>query len=158
MKLMDIVERGAIVTDIPTGERDDVIGILVDALVSSGAASGAIRDELVRKIIEREEKGSTGFGKGVAVPHVKHSSVRQMRIAIGLSQKGIDFSSMDRQPVYTVFLLLSPADHPEAHLQAMEAVFSRLSHDTFRRFLRQATSVADVVDLIMEADDNKLAR
>ncbi len=76
-----------------------------------------------------------------------------MHIAIGNSQEGIDFKALDREPVYSVVLLLSPEDQPENHLDAMEAIFSSLSQDTFRRFLRQATSVEDVITLLGESDN-----
>lgn len=155
-KLAEIVLPGAIVPQLASGKRDEVLGELVDALVASGAASAAVRNELLTKILEREAKGSTGFGRGVAVPHVKHASVTRMTAAIGLSQHGIDFNALDKQPVYSVFLLLSPAASPEEHLQAMEVIFKSLTKDTFRRFLRQAQSVEDVLTLLGEADNHQL--
>ena len=130
---------------------------LVDALAGAGAMDADLRGDLVASILRREEKGSTGFGKGVAVPHVKHKSVSQMAAAIGLSETGVDFNALDKQPVYSVFLLLSPEDKPEEHLQAMEVIFKSLSKDTFRRFLRQASSVEDVRTLLEEADSQQLA-
>ena len=66
-----------------------------------------------------------------------------------LSQRGIDFSALDKQPVYSVFLLLSPEDKPEEHLQAMEVIFKNLSKETFRRFLRQATTTDEVMTLLL---------
>lgn len=153
MKLNDIIVRDAVVAQLAASERDDVIAEMVDALVAAGIATPEVRDELVRSILDRERKGSTGFGKGVAVPHVKHKSVTKMCATIGLSQRGIDFNALDRQPVYTVFLLLSPEDRPEDHLLAMEVIFKNLSNERFRRFLRQATAPADVLTLIDEADN-----
>ncbi len=157
MKMKEIVSEGAVIPQLQAGDRDAAITELVDALVSSGAAPASIRDELVQKVLERERRGSTGFGKGVAVPHVKFKGVGKMAAAIGLSQRGIDFSSLDRQPVYSVVLLLSPEDQPEEHLRAMEVIFRNLSNDTFRRFLRQANSVEDVMQLLEEADSRQLA-
>jgi mannitol/fructose-specific phosphotransferase system IIA component (Ntr-type) len=79
-----------------------------------------------------------------------------MSAAIGLSPRGIDFNSLDRQPVYSVVLLLSPEDRPEEHLQAMEVVFKNLGKDTFRRFLRQSTTVEQVCELLAQADSQQL--
>lgn len=157
MKLSDLVAEGAIVPRLENSDRDKVIGELIGALVSAGAASESLRDELVTRVLDRERRGSTGFGRGVAVPHVKHKSVTKMTAAIGLSPGGIDFSSLDKQPVYSVFLLLSPEDRPEEHLQAMEVIFKNLSKETFRRFLRQATKVEDVRTLLEEADAQLLS-
>ncbi|MCC6228778.1 MAG: PTS sugar transporter subunit IIA [Phycisphaerales bacterium] len=157
MKLMEIISPGAVVAKLQSATRDDVIRELIDALVKSGAAAPAIRDELVARVLERERKGSTGFGRGVAVPHVKHPSVTTMSAAIGLAPRGVDFNSLDKQPVFSVFLLLSPEDRPEQHLQAMEVIFKNLSKDTFRRFLRQAGTSDEVTSLLEEADGQQLA-
>lgn len=152
MKLSSLVAQGAIIPKLATAERDAVVGELVGALISAGAASESLRDELINRVLERERRGSTGFGKGIAVPHVKHKSVRTMSAAIGLSPTGVEFNALDKQPVYSVFLLLSPEDRPDEHLHAMELIFKSLSKETFRRFLRQAGSVEEVRSLLEEAD------
>jgi mannitol/fructose-specific phosphotransferase system IIA component (Ntr-type) len=157
MKISDFVVRDAILPDLQGTERDQVIRELIAALVAAGVCPEDLQEPLTDQIIEREVKGSTGFGKGVAIPHVKHERITTMAAAVGISQSGIDFNALDRLPVYSVILLLSPMDHPEEHLQAMEKIFTILQKDQFRRFLRQASSVEDVMDLIQEADAQQLS-
>lgn len=157
MKLTEIVVTEAIVTQLQGGERDDAIAELIDALVKAGSVPAESRDTLIQRVLDREAKGSTGFGKGVAVPHVRHKEATRVAAAIGLSEQGIDFNALDRQPVYSVFLLVSPEDSPDDHLQAMEVIFHNLGKPTFRRFLRQARSVEDVTTLLDEADTQQLA-
>jgi len=157
MKLSQIVPEGAIIARLSSSDRDQVISELVGALVSSGAADAKLRDELIARVLERERRGSTGFGRGVAVPHVKHKSVKGMAAAVGLSPTGVDFDALDKQPVYSVFLLLSPEDRPEDHLRAMEVIFKNLSKETFRRFLRQAGTVEEVRTLLEESDGQQIA-
>lgn len=156
MKLTEIVHPNAIVPHLQAKDRDDAIRELVASLVESGATDAEAAPGLIEKLLDRERKGSTGFGRGVAVPHVKHRSVNTIRAAIGISQQGIDFNALDKQPVYTIFLLLSPDDRPEEHLQAMETIFKNLSKDTFRRFLRQSTTAEAVTSLLDEADHQQL--
>lgn len=156
MRLSEIVIPGAIVASLATTERDDVISELVDALVIAGSVTKKMRDEVVRLALEREQRASTGFGKGVAVPHVKLDSANRVCLAIGLSQSGVDFNSLDKQPVYSVFLLVSPADKPDEHLKAMEVIFKNLQYDTFRRFLRQASSTSEVLELLNDADSQQI--
>jgi mannitol/fructose-specific phosphotransferase system IIA component (Ntr-type) len=156
MKLMDFVVKEAIIPQLKGSDRDQVINELVDSLVAAGAAPKALRDDLIKMIVDREKHGSTGFGKGVAVPHVKHEKVKKMVAAIGVSQDGVDFKALDKAPVYSVVLLLSPKNKPDEHLQAMENIFSNLQRDTFRRFLRQATTAAQIEDLLQEADLQQL--
>jgi mannitol/fructose-specific phosphotransferase system IIA component (Ntr-type) len=152
MKLSEIVVPNAIITDLASAERDDAIAEIVKSLVEAGALTPELQDDFVKAIIKREKRGSTGFGHGVAVPHVKHAAITKMAVAIGISRAGIEFNALDKQPVYSIFLLLSPEDRPEDHLDAMEAIFGNLSQETFRRFLRQASSVDDVMTLLEEAD------
>jgi len=152
MKLLDIVVEKAIIAELVATERDAAIEEIIDAMVSAGALSPELRDEFIKSIIKRENRGSTGFGHGVAVPHVKHTAISKMAVAVAISPQGVEFNALDRQPVYSIFLLLSPEDKPEDHLDAMEAIFGNLSRETFRRFLRQATCVEHVMTLLEEAD------
>jgi len=156
MKLTDFVQEAALVPQLQGTNRDDVVAELVDALVEAGAAPAELRDDMVREIIARENNGSTGFGKGVAVPHVKHDKLPKMVATIGLSDAGVDFNALDKAPVFAVVLLLSPKDKPDEHLQAMENIFSNLQKDQFRRFLRQAETGRAVMDLLQEADAQRL--
>lgn len=157
MNLLDIVVQDAINTNLTSNGRDAAIGELLDHLVKAGTVNEDQRDEFHKAIIKREKKGSTGFGHGVAVPHIKHEKIEQMSIAIGICQDGLDFNSLDGLPVHCVFLLLSPEERPSEHLEAMEAVFGNLSQETFRSFLFQASSTEDVVTLLGEADSSKLS-
>jgi len=87
------------------------------------------------------------------VPHVQNLPLERTTAAIGRSSLGIDFSAMDRAPVYTVFLLLSPAQSPEQHVAAMERIFRYLKRQEFRSMLRRADTVEAIVDLIRKADE-----
>lgn len=156
MKLTDIVPPQAVNADLQARNRDDALAELLDLLINARAVDPAARDELLQSVVAREERGSTGFGKGVAVPHVKHDDATRMAAAIGISQNGVDFNSLDKQPVYSFILLLSPANQPDEHLQAMETIFKSLSQDTFRRFLRQATTTEEVLSLLEETDSQRL--
>lgn len=156
MRLTDIVADDAIVAELKATDREGVLIELIDALIAAGKAPESKRQEIIDSLMERERRGSTGFGKGVAVPHVKHAEVGSMAAAVGISQSGIEFDALDKQPVYTVFLLLSPADKPEEHLQAMEVIFKNLSQDRFRRFLRQASNAQEVATVLHDADNQQL--
>lgn len=157
LRLSNIVLPSAIIPDLAGRTRDEVIAELVAAVVAAGAAPAGSAAELTAKVLEREKRGSTGFGAGVAVPHVKHALVSRMSAAIGVSQRGIDFNALDRGPVYSVVLLVSPVDRPEDHLKAMEVIFKNLSKEQFRRFLRQARSAEDIVSLLEEVDNQQLS-
>ncbi len=158
MKLREIVVEQAILPNLNASDRDEAIAQIINAMVDAGAVSDDHREEFTNAVIKREKRASTGFGHGVAVPHVKHSAINSPMIGIGVSHEGVDFNALDNQPVYTIVLLLSPEDRPENHLDAMEAIFGNLSQEVFRRFLRQAQSVEDVLTLLEEADDKTSVR
>src|SRR6187200_270707 len=155
MKLKEFIVTEAITPELSASDRDGAIRELVTALATAGALPESAVDEVIAALIKREQNGSTGFGKGVAVPHVKHPKVSKMAGAVGRSVAGVDFAALDHQPVYSVFLLLSPENIPQQHLQAMNIVFSNLQKDTFRRFLRQSSTREEIVDLLDEADQGK---
>jgi mannitol/fructose-specific phosphotransferase system IIA component (Ntr-type) len=86
---------------------------------------------------------------------VKHAKVKKMVAAVGRSVGGIEFNSLDHQPVYSVVLLLSPENDPQSHLAAMNIIFSNLQKDMFRKFLRQSSTREQILDLLDEADQGK---
>ena len=153
MKLSDFIEFEAIIPELSGGTRDECIGELVKSLADAGRIDKSKVKGLTRDLIKRESQGSTGIGKGIAVPHLKHSSIKEIVGTIGLCKAGLDFSSLDKAPVYSVVLLLSPTNDPDRHLETMENLFSHLQKDMFRKFLRQSETKKMVVDLILEADE-----
>jgi nitrogen PTS system EIIA component len=152
MRLSDFVCMDALIPDLDTGDRDAVIIKLVQALARAGKIGKTKAEEVAEAVIQRENEASTGIGRGVAVPHVKHAAVKQVVAAVGCCGRGVEFASLDKQPVYTIILLLSPADKADKHLQAMECVFRNLQKDDFRRFLRQAQTVGQIKETIEDAD------
>ena len=153
MKLSDIVCIDAVVPDLAASDRDEVIKELVQAISAAGKIPKTRAKDIAAAVVARENEASTGIGKGVAVPHVKHSSVKNVVAAIGCSTTGIDFSSLDKQPAYSVILLLSPENNPDKHLQAMENIFKNLQKDDFRRFLRQAQTAEAIQEVLTDFCD-----
>ncbi|MBN1816873.1 MAG: PTS sugar transporter subunit IIA [Sedimentisphaerales bacterium] len=153
MKLADIVCFDALLPQLKATTRDEAITELVEALQRAGCLGKTQSRDIVKAVIKRENEASTGIGKGVAVPHVKHPSLKEIVAAVGRSEKGIDFVSLDKQPVYSVILLLSPTDNADKHLQAMETIFGNLNKEDFRRFLRHSQTVDQIRETILDADD-----
>lgn len=155
MKLRDFVVAEAVVPNLEAKDRNSAIKEMVESLAKADALPEAAVDDVVQAVIKREQNGSTGFGKGVAVPHVKHAKIKKMVACVGRSVEGIDFNSLDHQPVYSIVLLLSPENEPQTHLAAMNIIFSNLQKDMFRKFLRQSSTQAQIMDLFDEADQGK---
>jgi nitrogen PTS system EIIA component len=155
MKFSDFVVREAILTDLEVGSKEAAIRAMVEKLCACGIKS-AEPESIIAHILKREELGSTGIGKGVAVPHTKHASVDRLVATIALSKTGVEFASLDGESVHILFLLVSPPDRPGDHLRALENISRHLRNDSFCSFLKQANSPQAVIELLEEADDNKL--
>jgi len=154
MEFADFVCFEAIIPELKAEDRDGAIAELVSALDKAGRLGKGNCEEIIKAVIKRENEASTGMGKGIAVPHVKHRAVKDVVAAIGRSGVGIDFPSLDKQPVYSVILLISPTDNPDKHLQTMEYVFKHLQQEKFRRFFRQSQTAQQLEALLREADEN----
>ena len=155
MKLSKIFSHDAFIPQLQADTRDGAIQELLDRLGTTEQLSSQDYKQILQALIEREANGSTGFGKGVAVPHCQHGAVKRTSLAIGCSTGGLDFNALDKAPVYSVLLLLSPADNHDQHLQAMELIFSNLQRPSFRKALRQANKPEDVLELIAGTEDSK---
>jgi len=155
MKFADFVVPEAIRAELAADDKEGAIRELVQALMDAGTIEEEVFETIVEAILRREELGSTGIGRGVAVPHTKHPSVSRLMGTVAVSTKGVDFNSLDREKVHLFFLLVSPPDRPSDNLRALENISRQLGNDTFCRFLKQSKSAEDIQQLLDEADDNQ---
>ncbi len=153
MKLADIVVPDALCPNLEADSRNKAVRELVEALGNAGAISKKNIASITKAILARESQATTGIGKGIALPHAKVKTVKKPIVAIGRSQDGLDFSSLDSKPVHSVILLLSSSSNPDEHLEAMGTVFRHIQRDIFRKFLIQAETKQAIMDLVKEADE-----
>jgi nitrogen PTS system EIIA component len=154
MKFGDFVSSESIRAHLSADDKEGVIREMIGTLLEAGKISAGEVESIVKAIMKREELGSTGIGRGVAVPHAKHASVQRLVGTVAVSNEGIDFNSLDGEKVQLFFLLISPPDRPGDHLRALENISSQLRDDTFCRFLKQAVTADDIRQLLEEADNN----
>ena len=154
MNFEDFICFEAAIAQLQSSERDNAIEELVNSLENAGKVQKNNTKSIIKAIIKRENEASTGLGRGVAIPHVKHKAVDKIIATVGLSEQGIDFFALDKLPVHSVILLVSPLDDPDMHLQAMENIFKHLQVDKFRKFLRQCRTQEQIKDLLLEADED----
>jgi nitrogen PTS system EIIA component len=155
MRFSDFISVASMRADLAADDKPSVIRELVQSLADAGAIQASEVEGIVAAIMKREELGSTGIGRGVAVPHTKHASVERLVGTVGVSVEGVDFNSLDGDKVHLFFLLVSPPDRPGDHLRALENISRQLRDDTFCRFLKQARSPHDMQLLLDEADHNQ---
>ena len=155
MKFCDFVIAESVVAQLKGTDKEAVITELVSQVHATGHVEEGQVEDIIGAVLKREELGSTGIGKGVADPHTKHPSVKGLVGTVGLAQEGVDFTSVDGEPVHIFFLLISPPDSTADHLQALGHISKNLKDDQFCRFLRRATTREQIQELLDEADNQK---
>ncbi|MBY0231953.1 MAG: PTS sugar transporter subunit IIA [Gemmataceae bacterium] len=148
MRMCDFIVRDAILPTLAASSKEGVIRSMVESLRDAGQFRGADLEDVVRAILRRELLGSTGIGKGIAIPHTKHPSVERLIGTIAISPQGVAFDSLDGEPVYIFVLLVSPQDRPGDHLRALENVSRSLRNEDFVRALRASPSREAVCALL----------
>jgi PTS system nitrogen regulatory IIA component len=154
MKFSDFVSVKAIRADLVALDKPSAISELVDSLSAAGEIQAADRDDIIKALLKREELGSTGIGRGIAVPHTKHASVERLVGTVGVSHEGVEFDSLDGNKVQLFFLLVSPPDRPGDHLRALENISRQLRDDSFCKLLKQAKTPEEILRLLVDADNN----
>lgn len=152
MKLLEFLVPEAITVDLKATDKEGVIREIVGRLRDARALAANDCESVIKAILSREELGSTGIGRGVAVPHTRHPSVDKLVACIATSKKGVDFASLDDQPAYVFFLLISPPNQPGPHLRALDNAARYMRDDKFVDSLRTAQTSENVISLIREMD------
>ncbi len=150
MNIMDFLCKDAITLDLKAQNKKDAIIELIELLKESKKIKKT--DEIIDVVLERENLGSTGVGHGVAIPHGKTDVLSEQVGVLGISKKGIEFNSLDGEPVYIIFLLVGPVEVTGQHLKALSKI-SRLFKDKFlRQAIKDAQTKEDVVKIIQQED------
>jgi nitrogen PTS system EIIA component len=153
MRMSDFVVREAIIPDLKAAAKEAVIRELVFGVRDAGHFGGGEPEDIVKAVLKRELLGSTGIGRGVAIPHSKHTAVDRLIGTVAISKGGVGFDALDGEPVHVFVLLISPQDRPADHLRALENVARALRDDAFVRSLRQATTRDAIWELLDTADN-----
>jgi PTS system nitrogen regulatory IIA component len=152
IKLADLLDPAAVSVDLTAQNKKDALTEMCSLL----GAARKLPDPaaMVKTLMEREALGSTGIGQGVAIPHGKAGALTEQAAAVGISKRGLDFDSLDGEPVHIVFLLVAPPEAAGSHLKALAKISRLLKDKFFRQTLRDARTPADVVSLLRNEDES----
>lgn len=151
MKLSDILDLNNIITNLSAGNKNTAIEELAGVITETHPSLN--KDELIKILLEREKLGSTGIGDGVAIPHGKVPKITEPVISFGRSEDGLDFDSMDDQPVHLFFLLLAPEDSANIHLKALAKIAKILKNNSFRKQLIEAKTREEIYKIITNDEE-----
>lgn len=151
MKLSDILTENDIIPDLKAKDKKGVLEELAEAIINH--EPGLDKGSLVRVLLERERLGSTGIGDGVAIPHGKFHGISHPIISFGRSRSGLDFDSMDGEPVFLFFLLVAPENSASIHLKALAKIARILKNSSFRKDLLEVPTRKEIYQTIIQNDD-----
>ncbi len=154
MRISERVEGKNVCLGLEGRTTTDVLEEMVERLAQAGTLGKASPKDVLSKLLERERHGSTGFGGGVALPHVKIEGFPTTTIAVGRSEGGIDFAANDGEKVHTIFMILSPPSEAEAHLESLKWVVKLAQDRYYSKVLRGSKTIEQIVDLFGEYDDD----
>jgi PTS system fructose-specific IIC component len=146
MRLCELLDGTTIKIEMAARAKTEAIAELVDLLVQAGRLTD--RAGALEAVLKREAQQTTGIGNGVAVPHAKHASVAALTAALGISRAGIEFASVDHQPVQVVFLLLAKINDPGPHIRALAEISRLLQVPGFYQKLIEAKTPAELLAVI----------
>jgi fructose-specific phosphotransferase system IIA component len=145
MTLANLLSAEQIVPDMKTTARWEAIGELVEVLVRAGKIREQERDLVLESIKQREQTMSTGIGFGIAIPHASSDIVEEVVAAFGRSTVGIEFDSLDGQPVFFIVLFVVPKDQFQTHLRTLAAIAKFLNDKAVRDELSKAQGADQIL-------------
>jgi PTS system nitrogen regulatory IIA component len=151
MRLSEILDAGNIIPDLKARDKKKALEELAENIVKSKPSLD--KNSLVKVLLEREKLGSTGIGDGVAIPHGKFNGINEPIISFGRSLKGLDFESMDGQPVFLFFLLVAPENSASVHLKALARIAKILKNSSFRKMLMEIPTREELYQTIIQNDE-----
>ncbi len=151
MKISEFISEKEIIIGLKATEKQAALDELLQVLEKSGLLQE--RKQVLETLIEREKLGSTGIGQGIAVPHAKTEQVKNLVCALGISEKGVNFESLDGEPVFIIFLVLAPSGATGIHLKALAKIARLLKDKVFRNYLRMSKTPQEAYQIIKEDEE-----
>lgn len=149
MKILDVLRKETVVVDLKSREKKGVIEELVAPLAEISGIGAA---DLVKVLLERERLGSTGIGGGIGIPHGKMKGIDSLLVGFGLSREGVNFESIDGRPTHIFFILVTPENSIDVHLNLLSQISRILKNDLLKQRLRSAETGEEVIEIIREED------
>lgn len=145
--IADYIKVEAIELDLKSKNKNNVIKELYENIIKLGL----VKDEEagLRDLFAREEMGSTGIGKNVALPHAKTDAVDELIMTVGISRDGIEYGGIDEEDVNIFFMFLCPMDKTQAYLKTLARISRLIREDKFREKLIRAKTPKEIVEIIL---------
>ena len=155
MRIIDLLDERSISLDAAPTSKNEALDMVIELMIKSGK----IRDKEAYKkqVYLREEESTTGIGGGIAIPHGRCSAVKKPGLAVMVVRDGVDFASLDGEPVNLIFLIAAPDTKDNVHLDILSKLSVLLLDEDFTARLKTAKTVEEFLKVIDAADNEKPA-
>lgn len=150
MRIAELIRPDLIKLELESKRKPEIISEIVDMMVDAGSLSSA--EPFLNSVLERESLGTTGIGKGIAIPHGKSDAIKSVTMCFARSQEGVDFEALDGNPVHLIVMLAAPLESNSEYLQALTKLSRFLRHKPFRESLLAAETKEDIIFLLTSED------
>jgi len=151
VKIQQILQKNGILVDLKASEKSEALTQIAGYLVSLYDLKPA--QEIVDKILERESEMSTGIGFGIAIPHARINGIDRLYMVAARIVGGIEFNAIDEQPVFLIFMMISPAGTSADHTRVLSSLSRIMSYEEIRRRLMDADSGEAFLDVVAKGED-----
>lgn len=151
VKITDYITEDLIDLNLVANNKSEALDFL-SGLISRSPNIGENREAVHKALVDREKLGSTGIGKGVAIPHAKSDTVKGLTIAFGKSTQKIDFKSLDNEGVNIFFVFASPNKDSQIYLKVLARISRLIREEDFRKELLMCKSPKEVIECISKRE------
>ncbi len=152
MDLASLIRQDLIFPDLPGHDRQTILRAIAERFAEAGVVDPA--DLLYRKLLEREDLGSTCVLPGVAIPHCKFKGLDEVIVSVGLCSEGVEFGAESDDPVRIFFTVISPDDQPAAHLQSLALISRWIKNNSNAEKLLELKASADILAFLEDSEDH----
>ncbi len=153
MKIKDILAPESMIMSLKATNKEDAVKEMADLEVKTGIVND--EDEFIKSIWARENESTTGIGEGIAMPHARNKTINKARVLFAKSEKGIDYNSLDGQPVHLFFMITAPDGADNTHLEALAKLSGLLIDPDLVNALKKAQTPEEVIQLFEDAEKQK---
>ena len=153
MRITDLLDKRSISLTAAPKSKEEALNEAIALMAESGKINDT--EGYRRQVFAREEESTTGVGEGIAIPHGKCAAVNRPGLAAMVIKDGVDFESLDGEPVTLLFLIAAPDTKDNVHLDVLSKLSMMLMDEEFTKNLRNASTAEEFLEIIDKADEEK---
>jgi PTS system nitrogen regulatory IIA component len=158
MKIYEILSKECCKVNLLSKKKEDTLKELVKLLKKSPLLNKIDKQTILNSLWEREKLGSTGLGRGIAIPHCKIDGLSDFVLAVATSEKGVQFEALDNKKVHIFFLMVGPTDKPNDHLKLLSAISLMLRDEKIRNDLQKAPTTDELYEIVVMAGEEGIKK